>query len=115
MDCRVERDEVVVSVTNHAAGHNFPGERHHRVLLVQILERDAADQIVLARQEIIKGISPLRGETSADRIRAGQTHEVRFPIVQRPITADVRLLYKNFPWYSDRDALVVHQAELKVE
>jgi predicted CXXCH cytochrome family protein len=115
MQCRAEKEELMVSVTNHAAGHNYPGERHHRILLLQVVERDAADEIVLARQEVIKGITPLRRESASDRIRPGATFEARFPIAGRPLVADVRLLYKLFPWQSDREALVVHQAEVRLE
>ena len=112
--CRQQGKELVVWVTNHATGHNFPGERHNRLLLVQVIQRNPAGQITLARQALIKGITPFRGETSDEKIRAGETFEARFPVVE-PGTADVRLLYKLFPFVSDRDAQVVHRQELKLE
>ncbi len=107
MECRQEGDELVVTVANHATGHNFPGERHQRVLLVQVIQRDVAGRIVLARQELIKVVTPFRGETSDEKIRAGESVAYRFPIADPPCTADVKLLYKPFPWVSDSAALVV--------
>jgi len=115
IECRREAEELVVSVRNHATGHNYPGERHHRLLQVQVIERDAAGQITLARQMLIKGITPFRGESLDDKIRPDETVEVRFPVVEASVAADVRLLYKLFPWHSDREALVVHQVELQLE
>jgi len=115
MSCRRQGDELIVSVTNHATGHNFPGERHNRVLQVQVFQRNVAGKIVLAQKELVKGVTPFRGESSADEIRAGQTFEARFPIVEPPVVADVRLLYKAFPWLTDREALLVHHLKLNLE
>lgn len=115
MQCRREGDEIVVTATNHATGHNFPGERHNRVLFLQIIERDAAGEITLARQELIKGITPFRGESSAEKLRIDQAFEARFAIVEPTVVAEVQLLYKLFPWYPDRDALVVASEEIKLE
>ena len=115
MQCRQEGDELIVSITNHAAGHNFPGERHNRVLLLRVIQHNEAGEIVLFQEERIKDITPFRGESSADKIRAGQTVEAGFPVVDPPVTADVRLLYRAFPWYSsDEKTLVVHQEKLRL-
>lgn len=109
---RAVDDQIVVSVSNATTGHNFPGERHNRVLLLQVIERDAQDQIVRAEQRTIKAVTPFRGESSAEQIRFEQSFEATFPVEPLARTADVRLLYKLFPWIADRDALVVHQSEL---
>lgn len=115
MDCRQEGDELIVSVTNHSTGHNFPGERHNRVLLLRVIERNEAGEIVLYREQRIKDITPFRGESSADKIRADETFAARFPVVEPPVTADVRLLYRAFPWYSsDEKTLIVHQEKLRL-
>jgi hypothetical protein len=111
-ECRREGDELVVTVTNHATGHNFPGERHNRVLLVQVIERDAGGEITLSDQALIKGITPFRGESSEEKIRVDQTFEARFPLPATSVMADVRLLYKPFAWYADRDALVVDHLDI---
>jgi hypothetical protein len=96
-------------------GHNYPGERHNRVLLLQVIERSPQGEILLGKQEIIKNITPFRGESSADQIAVGQAWQARFPIVATPATAEVALLYKRFPWHADRDALVVHQENILLE
>jgi len=114
LECRQEGDELIVSATNHATGHNFPGERHNRVLYLQVLERAPDGQITLARQALIKGITPFRGESSREQIRVDQTFEARFPVVDPPVRAEVRLLYKPFPWYSDDEALTVHRKEVEL-
>jgi hypothetical protein len=114
LQSRVEGEELVVEVINHATGHNYPGERHNRSLILQVIEHNAEGGIELARQELIKGITPFRGETSAERLKVDETFEARFPIVSPAMTADVQLLYKRFPWHPDRDALVVHREEIKL-
>lgn len=115
MTVRRDGDELIVSATNHATGHNFPGERHNRVLYIQVIERNAEGEITLARQELIKGITPFRGESSAEKLRVDQTFEARFPVVAPAAVAEVQLLYKSFPWYPDRDALVVARAKVELE
>lgn len=116
LSCRQQGDELIVRVTNHATGHNFPGERHNRILLVRVVQRNNAGEIMLYNERYIKQITPFRGESSADEIRAGETFEARFPVVEPPVAADVRLLYRAFPWYStDEKTLIVHQKKLNLE
>lgn len=115
MVCQQEGQELVVTVRNQATGHNYPGERHNRILLLQVIERRSDDTVALAEQRIIKAITPLRGESSADQIRPREAFAARFAVVQPAVTADVRLLYKTFPWLADRDALVVHQTRLDLK
>lgn len=112
MTSRQEGKEMLVEVTNHATGHNFPGERHNRTLLVQVIQRTAEGEITLAQQTLIKGITPFRGETSKEQIVAGKSFVARFPVVAPATTAQTRLLYKSFPWHSDREALIVHEVDL---
>jgi len=109
MICRQEGDELVVAITNHATGHNFPGERHNRVLLIEVIQREETGKIALSRQTLVKGVTPFRGETTAEQIKAGATFEARFPVVDPPVEADVRLLYRLFPWYTDEQSLEVHR------
>jgi len=115
MACRRQGEKLVVTVRNHATGHNYPGERHNRILLVQVLQRQADGRITLAQQAVIKDITPFRGESSAERIRPGATFQAEFPVVEPPVTAEVRLLYKRFPWQSDEDALSVHRQEIELK
>ncbi len=114
MESVKDAQEIIVRVTNHATGHNFPGERHHRTLLVQIIERADDGEVLLSQQDTIKSVTPFRGEASSEKIRSGQTNESRFPIVEQATVAEVKLLYKLFPWYTDAEALVVTRQEVKL-
>jgi hypothetical protein len=115
MEAARDSEQVVVRLANETTGHNFPGERHHRMLIVQIIERAADGEIVLSQQDTIKGVTPFRGEASADKIRAGQTVEVRFPVVKDAVLADVSLLYKLYPWYTDAESLLVSRAVVELD
>ena len=114
IDCEDQGAEVVVRVSNHATGHNFPGERHHRILIVEVIERTPQGEVLLAEQETIKGVTPFRGEASSEKIQSGQTVEVRFPVIRRPSVAQVTLLYKLYPWYTDQEALSVCAARVEL-
>jgi hypothetical protein len=115
MECDQEGDDIVVRVCNHATGHSFPGERNHRVLIVQVIERAPDGEVLLVQQETIKGSAPFRREISSDRIQCGQTVEVRFPVVRHPAVADVTLLYKLYPWCADHESLSVFQQRVELK
>lgn len=102
-------DELEVELKNHGAGHNLPGERHNRLLIVDVLVTTADGQIALASQDVVKGVTPFRGESSAERLQYGQTYHSRFPLEPSAARARVRLLYKRFPWFADRQAEVLHE------
>jgi len=115
MSCRQQGAELIVQVRNHATGHNYPGERHNRVLLVQVIQRQTDGTITLAQQAVIRDITPFRGESSADRIRPGEVFQAVFPVVDPPVAAEVQLLYKRFPWHRDEEALTVHRQLLELQ
>jgi nitrate/TMAO reductase-like tetraheme cytochrome c subunit len=115
MHCRQEGARLLVDVHNHATGHNYPGERHNRELLLQVLQRKPGGEITLAQHVTIKQITPFSGESSAEQIRAGETFQAVFPVVDPPVAAEVTLLYKRFPWHRDDDALMVHQQIVELE
>ncbi|MCA9162382.1 MAG: hypothetical protein KDA62_05360 [Planctomycetales bacterium] len=115
MQFHQQADELIVEVTNHATGHNFPGERHNRVLMLQIVQHNADGETLDIQQRTIKGITPFRGESSAEQIRAGETYTDRVEVVAGAATARVELLLKHFPWEREEQALVVHEAELRVQ
>jgi hypothetical protein len=110
---RLQQGGVHVAVTNHRTGHNYPGERHHRVLLLEVMQYDASGALAAGEQVQIKGITPFRGESSAERIRSGETFHHTFALVPEAAQARVRLLYKLFPWLPDREATIVHQRVLR--
>lgn len=109
----LEGSQIKVAVTNHGTGHNYPGERHHRLLELEVMQYDASGALVAGQQVQIKGITPFRGESSAERIRSGQTCRYQFKLEPDATLARVRLLYKLFPWLPDRQALIVHQRVLR--
>lgn len=113
MRTRLERDLLQVAVTNHGTGHNYPGERHHRVLLVEVMQYDTAGELVAGEQAQIKGVTPFRGESSAEQIRSGETWRHQFVLSPAASRARVRLLYKLFPWLPDREAFVVAEQVLQ--
>ncbi|MCL6502751.1 MAG: cytochrome c family protein [Pirellulales bacterium] len=107
MRTRLEQGSLRVAVTNHGTGHNFPGERHHRVLLLEAMQYNASGDVVAGRQVEIKGVTPFRGESSAERLRSGETWRHSFQLADDAARIRVRLLYKLFPWLPDREALIV--------
>lgn len=103
--------ELVAEVTNHATGHNYPGERHNRMLLWELITRSADGEVIQTEQRVIKGITPFRGESSSERIRADETDRTRFELLPGANTVKIQLLYKRFPWLPTRAALVVDEQE----
>ncbi len=114
MTCIQKGDELVVAARNHATGHNFPGERHNRILLLQVIQTSEDGTITLSQQDFIKRITPFRGESTAEQIKAGDTYTAKFPVVEPPVTAHVQLLYKMFPYVRDEDAIVVHEKRIEL-
>jgi len=55
----------------------------------------------------IKGVVPFKGESSSDKIRAGETVEYRFGPLTSEDRYDVWLRYKLFPWQLDAVAEVI--------
>lgn len=113
MRARLETDLLRVAVTNHGTGHNYPGERHHRLLLLEVMQYDATGELVAGGQIQIKGVTPFRGESSAEQIRSGQTWRHQVVLASQASRARVRLLYKLFPWLPDREAFVVAKQTLQ--
>lgn len=114
MECTQVGDQVVVRVTNDNTGHNFPGERHNRILLVEVTERSEAGEITLARQTVIKHVTPFRGESSAERLKIDEIFQTEYPVEPGSVVAHIQLLHKSFPFQSDREAVVVHELQLGV-
>jgi len=118
MECKIAPGQprrVDVAVTNHATGHNFPGERHNRELYLQVTQFDASGGIAKIQQELIKGVTPFRGETTAEQIRAGHTFKTHFPLEAAADTVEVQLRYKLFRIQTNREAVIVHEQTQKVK
>ncbi len=114
MKCFQDGEELIAEVTNRGVGHNFPGERHNRTLSVRVIQRDVNGEVQAAQKNLIKGITPFRGESTQDKIKVDETVQCRFPLVIAKGVAGVTLLWKRFPWLSDDEATVVAEVEVDV-
>jgi len=112
MKCFQESGEIIAEVTNHGVGHNFPGERHNRTLSINVIQRDNNGEVQSAQKNLIKGITPFRGESTQDKIKIDETIRCHFPIIISKGTIEVSLLLKRFPWLSDDEAIVVTNTEI---
>ncbi len=95
-----------VSIENLAA-HNVPGERHFRLLYVEVEVRDASGAVTYRDRRSVKGVTPFRGERREDPIAAGDTVRYAWRLEERSGVAEARLLYKLFPHVLDQDAVVI--------
>jgi len=104
MELAVRSSEAVVTVHNIGAGHNFPGERHFRVLLLRIDVLDAAGTPVEEYRTVLKDVTPLRMARLEVDIGAGESVTHRYPLPCSAGTVRVRLLYKLYPHVLDSEA-----------
>jgi hypothetical protein len=104
---RIEGEEAVVTVANPGAGHNFPGERHFRILMVEARVLDESGRTVDESRRILKDVTPIRRARRDSDIRAGERVELRFrPGIPRGAIV-ARLLYKLYPTVLDAEAQVL--------
>ncbi|MHC5036187.1 MAG: multiheme c-type cytochrome [Planctomycetota bacterium] len=109
----VEGEEAVVSITNTGAGHNFPGERHFRILMLWVEVADGGGETREEFRRIIKNVSAIRQARRDADIRAGETLTLRFPLPVPRGAVQARLLYKRYPSVLDHEAIVL--ADKKVD
>ncbi|MDG2208233.1 MAG: hypothetical protein P8K78_10045 [Pirellulales bacterium] len=107
MQCFQDHGELIAVITNRGVGHNFPGERHNRTLSVKVIQRDINGDVQAAQKNLIKGITPFRGESTQDKIKIDESVKCRFPIVISEGVIEVTLLLKKFPWLSDEESTVI--------
>jgi len=106
-EVRIEGGEAVATVTNLGAGHNFPGERHFRILQVEARVLDESGRTVDESRRVIKDVTPIRRARRDSDIRAGEKAELRFrPGIPRGSIV-ARLLYKLYPTVLDAEALAL--------
>jgi hypothetical protein len=101
-----ESGKAVVRIANHGAGHNFPGERHFRILALHVDVADAHGKNVDEYRRIVKNVSPIRQARLDAKVRAGEAVTYEFPLPEGPGTVRARLLYKLYPSVLDHEALV---------
>ncbi len=108
-----ENGELVVSLQNHGAGHNFPTEERHRAVDIEVRFDDAAEwtRVWRARQ-------PYRDEPGENtQLPAGETKTVRVPIPEGAERARVRLWYRRTPFVGDDDprSMLLEEREVNLQ
>ncbi len=102
-DVSVEAGEVVLSLTNVGAGHNFPTEERHRAVDMEVRFVDA-DGTATPWQRAWRCRQPYRDEPGDDtQLPAGQTKTVRVAAPPQAIRAEARLWYRLTPFIGDDD------------
>ena len=106
VECHQEGSELIVSVTNRGVGHNFPGERHNRTLAWECQQFNADNNAIEMEKVFIKGVTPFRGESSTEKIKAGETVNQHFLLEKNCVRAIVKLIYKRFPMASAKEIIL---------
>ncbi|MCA8965032.1 MAG: hypothetical protein H6838_08325 [Planctomycetes bacterium] len=112
---RVEGRDVLVSMTNVGAGHNFPTEERHRAvdLLVRFIDKEGAAG---EWQRAWRFRQPYRDEPGENTQQpAGQSKEVRMAAPDGAVAAEVRMWYRLTPFVGDDDPKSTLLDERKVE
>lgn len=119
-----EGNEVVLSLANVEAGHNFPTEERHRAvdMLYRFVTKDgpAADWTLAhrARQPYRDESTPVGpgaavGENT--QLPSGQTKTVRIPIPAGAIAVETRLWYRLTPFCGDDSPLSTLLEERRID
>jgi hypothetical protein len=100
---RLEGSEVVVTLTNKGAGHNFPTEERHRAVDVEV-SFTGADGTASAWERLRRFRQPYRDEPGENtQLPAGATWSTRVPVPAGARGARVRLWYRLTPFVTDDD------------
>lgn len=96
-------NELVLSLLNKNAGHNFPTEERHRA--VDMVYRFVqADGTAGAWTQAWRGRQPYLDEPGVNtQLPAGQTATVRVPIPDGAVRGEARLWYRLAPYIGDDD------------
>jgi hypothetical protein len=104
--------DVTVSIFNEKAGHNFPGERHFRILQLHVEVLDEDGKTVEEYARVIKNVSAIRSARRDAKIKRGRAASFLFPLPAGHGLIRAALLYKHYPSVSDVDALVLAEEEV---
>ncbi len=103
LDAKAEGRDVLVSLTNVGAGHNFPTEERHRAvdLMVRFVGKDGAPG---DWQRAYRFRQPYRDEPGENtQLPAGETRTVRVTAPADAVAAEVRMWYRLTPYVLDDD------------
>jgi hypothetical protein len=109
--------DLVLSLLNKNAGHNFPTEERHRAvdMVYRFVQPDGTAG---AWTQAWRGRQPYRDEPGENtQLPSGQTATVRVPIPDGAVRAEARLWYRLAPYIGDDDPksslLDEHKLELQ--
>jgi Cytochrome c554 and c-prime len=104
-DVRRERNQIVMTLTNVGAGHNYPTEERSRAvdMMVRFVR---ADGTATAWQRLWRCRQPYRDEPGDNtQLLAGASKQVEVPIPAGAVRAEARLWYRLAPYIGDEDPL----------
>jgi len=104
---------VLRAVVGNTTAHNVPGERHFRLLDIEVEVRDAAGVVTYRDRVSIKGVTPFRGERKEDKIAPASSVVYPWKLTEAAGTAVVRVLYRLYPHTPESDMTVVAEEAIK--
>jgi hypothetical protein len=119
-----EGNEIVMSLTNVAAGHNFPTEERHRAvdLMYRFVTNDgpAATWTLAHRarqpyRDEAEPVGPGAASGENTQLPAGATKTVRIPIPEGAIAVETRMWYRLTPFCDDQSPLSTLLEERRVD
>ena len=114
-DARIEGGELVLSLVNKAAGHNFPTEERSRALDM-VYRFVNADGVAGEWTRAYRFRAPYRDEPGEDtQLRSGKSHEERIPVPADAVVAEARLWYRRQPYIGDDhpDSVLLFEREVR--
>jgi hypothetical protein len=103
---------VIVKIANSGAGHKFPTGIQYREAILAVTVTDASGKEVFSKQEVFANKTKSGGADT--RINPGETRTVTVPTGVSSGSFTAQLLYKVMPSITDRDAVVVASAAMKL-
>lgn len=113
LDLSVQDGTALVTVANRGNGHNFPGERHFRILKLFVEVLDPSGAVTNEFRTVIKDVSPIRKARLDAKIRAGAAETYAFPLPAGPGGVRALLLYKLYPSDLDAEGRVLAERRLR--
>ena len=107
------KDGVLRAVIANTTAHNMPGERHFRLLDIEVEVRDSTGVVTYRDRRPIKSVTPFRGERKQDKIAPRSSVVYPWKLTEPSGTARVRVLYRLYPHVPEAEMTVVAEQEIK--
>ncbi|MHC5018918.1 MAG: multiheme c-type cytochrome [Planctomycetota bacterium] len=107
------KDGMLRAVIANTTAHNVPGERHFRLLDIEVEVKDAAGVVTYRDRVSIKGVTPFRGERKEDKIAPRSSVVYPWKLTEASGTARVRVLYRLYPHVPESEMTVIADQEIK--